>query len=93
MKLTRVTFTELHEVVGAFGREWLAPAGGGFPKHLIHSYDLKTKTIIFPPEWNIEESVWLPEEGRRDHSVYQFRFGNFCHTFLQCQYIKRLEFI
>ena len=52
-RLTRVTFSELHEVVGAFGREWIAPAGGGFPKHLVYSYDIKTKTVVFPIGWVI----------------------------------------
>lgn len=93
MKLTRVTFSKLHEVEGAFGREWVSPGGGGFPKHLIHSYDHKTKTVVFPLGWTIEESIWVPEEGRRDYSVYQFIFKNFCHTGFRRDYVKKIDFV
>lgn len=87
-QLIQVTFTKLREIEGAFGREWIAPAGGGFPKHLIHSYNLKNKTVVFPPKWNIEESGRTP---RRDDSMYQFRFSNFCHTVLRRKCVKKVD--
>ena len=94
MKLTKVTFTELHEAEGTFGKEYAVVAGGGFNKHLIYSYNLKTKTVVFPPEWNIGKGdERISKKGRHDDSVYQFRFGDFCHTVLKREYVKKIDFV
>lgn len=98
MKLAQVTFTELHEAEGAFGQECIAIAGGVFPKYLIYSYSSKAKTVIFPPEWNIERSLYtpnmnIPEESRHNNSVCQFMFGDFCYIILRYEYIKKIDFV
>lgn len=92
MKLTRVTFTELHEVEGAFGNEWVAPAGGGFPKHLIYSYDINAKTVVFPLGWILQENGGTNEDNwKRTH--YDFKFYDFCHTVLKYEYVKKVDFV
>lgn len=93
MKLTQVTFTRLHEVEGVFGQEFISAGGGCFPKYLILSYNLKTNTVVFPLGWKIEKGGVIPRENRRDDSVYQFRFGDFCHTVLQLKYVKKVDFV
>lgn len=90
--LTRVKFTELHEVAGAFGREWVSPGGGGFPKHLIYSYDPKSKTIVFPIGWAITESDDTNEDGWK-RTQYEFIFKDFCHTVLRHEYIKKVDLV
>lgn len=92
MKLTRVKFSELREVEGAFGQEWVAPAGGGFPKHLIHSYDLKTKTVVFPIGWMITESGGTNEDNWK-RTQWEFHFGKFCHTVLRHKCVKKIDFV
>lgn len=93
MKLTRVKFTELHEVAGAFGQEWISPGGGGFPKHLIYSYDHKSKTIVFPIGWAITESGDITNEDGWKRTQYEFIFKDFCHTVLRHEYIKKIDFV
>ncbi|MDP3696623.1 MAG: hypothetical protein Q8R55_01165 [Candidatus Taylorbacteria bacterium] len=91
-RLTRVTFTELHEVAGAFGQEWVSPGGGGFPKHLIHSYDLKTKTVVFPTGWKIkQDTIPAIEGGEFFHPIYSFVFGDFCNTVILYGYIEKAD--
>lgn len=92
MKLTRVTFAELYEVEGAFGQEWVSPGGGGFPKHLIHSYDRKSKTIVFPIGWEITESGGTNEDNWK-RAQYEFIFKDFCHTILRHEYIKKVDLV
>lgn len=93
MKLTRVTFTELHEAEGAFGQECIAIAGGVFPKHLIYSYNSKAKSVVFPPDWNIEKGQYTKEESRCDDSFYHFRLGDFCLTVIRRKYVKKIDFV
>ena len=90
--LARVKFTELHEVTGAFGQEWISPGGGGFPKHLIHSYNLKAKTVVFPIGWAITESGGTNEDNWK-RTQYEFIFKDFCHTVLRHEYIKKVDLI
>ena len=92
VKLTKVTFTKLFEVEGAFGQEWVSPGGGGFPKHLIYSYDLKSKTIIFPTDWIITESGGTNEDNWK-RTQYEFIFRDSCHTVLRHEYIKKVDFV
>ncbi len=92
MKLTRVTFTELHEVEGAFGQEWIAPAGGGFPKHLVHSYNINTKIVVFPIGWVITETGGSNEDDWK-RTRYEFKLRDFCHTVLRHEYIKKVDSI
>lgn len=74
MQCLKVTFTELHEAEGAFGPESISPGGAVFPKHLVLSYDLETKTVVFPAEWSIVKGV---SEGKStDFYRYQFKFGD-----------------
>src|SRR3989344_2944134 len=80
VRCMRVTFTELHETEGFFGQESIAVGIGAFPKHLIYSYDLKKKIVLFPFEWKTENGKWNYERGFRDSSFYQFSFSDFCHT-------------
>ena len=91
-KLTRVKFSELHEVVGAFGREWIAPAGGGFPKHLVYSYDIKTKTVVFPIGWVITESGGTNEDGWK-RTKMEFYFRDSCHTILRHDLVKKIDIV
>ena len=92
MKLTRVTFIELHEVEGAFGQEWIAPAGGGFPKHLIYSYDLKTRTVIFPPGWKIkQDAISAIEGGECFRPFYSFAFDDFCNTVVGYGHVEKVD--
>ena len=92
VKLTRVKFSELHEVEGAFGREWIAPAGGGFPKHLVYSYDIKTKTVVFPIGWVITESGGTNEDGWK-RTEMEFYFRDFCHTILRHDLVKKIDIV
>lgn len=92
--LFRVKFTELYEIEGGLGREWIVSAGGGFPKHLIHSYDLKNKTVVFPLEWDIKYDE-IPMEKRGNiilgRPVYRFKFGNFCNTVIGYGYVRKMD--
>lgn len=90
--LTRVKFTELHEVAEAFGQEWVSPGGGGFPKHLIYSYDHKSKTVVFPIGWVITESGGTNEDGWK-RTQYEFIFKDFCRTILRHGCIKKVDLV
>ena len=82
-KLLRVRFDELYEVKGAFGCEMVSPGGGGFPKHLIYSYDLKTKTVIFPFGWVTQET----------DAMWHFYFKPYWDTFFQHRKVKKMDFV
>ena len=89
----RVTFTELHETEGFFGQESIAVGIGAFPKHLIYSYDLKKKIVLFPFEWKTENGKWNYERGFRDSSFYQFSFSDFCHTEVLRKSVRKIGFV
>lgn len=91
-RLTRVKFTVLYEIAGSFGQESVSPGGGGFPKHLIHSYDHKSKTVVFPIGWAITESGGINEDNRKC-TQYEFIFGNFWHTVLGHECIKKIDLV
>lgn len=94
--LTKVTFSELHEVRRAFGHESISPGGGVFSKHLIYSYDLKTQTIIFPFGWVMQEYGGTNEDGWK-RTGWEFFFsstsGNHWRTILRHNKVKKIDFV
>lgn len=92
MKLLRVKFSKLFEVNGAFAQDCISPAGGIFPKHLICSYDLKARTIIFPIEWTLSEAGGTNMDNWT-RTEWRFNFGEYCTTVLQHKLIEKIDFV
>lgn len=88
--LLRVRFTELYEVEGSFGQESVSPSGGIFPKHLICSYDIHTKTVVFPFGWIIVEGGGTNEDNWC-HTHYDFYFTPYWHTLIQCGLVEKSD--
>ena len=89
---TKVEFTELYEAKGAFGYEGVSPGGSMFPKHLIYSYDLKTKTVIFPLGWIMNEAGGANENNwKRD--MWEFSFNPFWNTVFRHNFVKKIDCI
>ena len=69
MQCLKVTFTELDEGKGAFGPESISPCA--FPKYLVLSYDLESKTVFFPLFWDFE---YVESGNFTGFYRYQFKF-------------------
>ncbi len=92
MQLLRVKFYKLFEINGAFGQDCVSPMGGIFPKHLIYSYDLETRTIIFPVGWMITEAGGTNEDNWT-RTEWRFNFFEICQTTLQHNLVEKVDFI
>ncbi len=89
MKCLKVTFAELHEEKGAFGKESISPGGAEFPKHMILSYDLKTKTVVFPEGWKcIYEGGKV---GEKLHTGFVFLFDNCWESGVRKDKVKKIS--
>lgn len=88
LKVLRVKFTELYEVEGAFGQESVSPGGGIFPKHLIYSYDIHTKTVVFPFGWMTDKSSGTSKCPHR-----LFYFTSHQHTLINRELVKKIDFV
>lgn len=83
MKFLRVTFAELFEVEGAFGNESISPGGAIFPKHLVLSYNLRTKTVLFPLGWKFDPTG----------STFDFQFDNHIEGCLRKDMVKGFDYV
>lgn len=90
MKCIQVRFTELYEANGAFGNESISPGGVIFPKHLVLSYDLKTKTVVFPKKWRLAEVCGKIGEKRHTGLMFFF-FGNYCMSSIPKDKVKKIN--
>ncbi len=89
MKCLKVTFAKLHEAEGAFGKESISPGGAVFPKHLVLSYDLKAKTVVFPVGWNyVEEGGKV---GEKLHTGFVFLFDNYWESGVLKDKVKKID--
>lgn len=89
---TRVKFTELRELEGSFEQESVSSGGGSFPKHLIYSYNIRKKTVVFPFGWMIHKPGSINENGRMCPH-WKFHFNQYWSTFIQRGLIKKIDLV